>query len=61
MAARDRRRGTEPRFAIPVEQQRDAIRYPLAMWVGLGSVRWLAPDGSHGLAPGEPQPEAAGS
>jgi crotonobetainyl-CoA:carnitine CoA-transferase CaiB-like acyl-CoA transferase len=49
--------GTEPRFAIPVEQQRDIIRYPLAMWVGLGSVRWLAPDGSHGLAPGEPQPE----
>lgn len=46
--------GSEPRFAIPVEQQREIIRYPLAMWVGLGSVRWLAPDGSHGLAPDEP-------
>ncbi len=49
--------GTEPRFAIPVEQQRDIIRYPLSMWVGLGSVRWLAPDGSHGLAPSELKPK----
>ena len=51
--------GSEPRFAIPVEEQRNIIRYPLAMWVGLGSVRWLAPDGSHGLAPDEPQPAEA--
>ena len=45
--------GSEPRFALPVEQQRDIIRYPLQMWVDIGSVRWLAPDGSHGLAPDE--------
>ena len=41
--------GSEPRFALPVEQQRDLIRYPLEMWVNIGSVRWLAPDGSRGL------------
>ncbi len=45
--------GSEPRFALPVDEQRDLIRYPLPMWVDIGSVRWLAPDGSHGLGPDE--------
>ena len=53
--------GSEPRFALPVDEQRDLIRYPLQMWVEIGSVRWVAPDGSHGLAPGEGRGEGGGA